>query len=107
MVGHRLPQLGETAHRRILVRGGGQRLGRSGDDVVRPAEIGEALAEIDRFMLARERRHALEDRGRKLCVERVHSRPISAWAASGARTLAPEMKKMKVSRGFGGGGSSA
>jgi hypothetical protein len=59
MIGDGLAELGQARHRRILV-GAGQRLGRLRDDVVRPAEIGKALAEIDGVMLGGERRHRVK-----------------------------------------------
>jgi hypothetical protein len=80
MGGDRLAQLGQAAHRRILARRAGQRRGGALDHVLGPAEIGEALAEIDRLELAREPRHMLEDGGRQVGEERVHAAPYSAAA---------------------------
>jgi hypothetical protein len=45
-------------------------------------------------MLDRQRRHVRKDGGRQIGEERVHKRSISARAASGLRSFAPEMKKM-------------
>ena len=93
MIGDGLPELGQAAHRRILVRSGQQSLGGPGDDILGPAEIGKALTQIDRPMLDGERRHAGEDVGRHVGEERVHSLAITAKAAAGLRTFAAEMKK--------------
>ena len=61
--GHRLAQFRHAGHRRILVAAVLQRVGRRLHHVRRPVGIGKALAEIDRLVLDRERRHHREDRG--------------------------------------------
>ena len=61
--GHRLAQLRHAGHRRILVAAVLQRVGRRLHDVGRAFGVGEALAEVDRVVLDRERRHHREDRG--------------------------------------------
>ncbi len=74
----RLAQRHQAARRRVLVRAMLQRVCRGVEDRVGPAEIGEALAEVHRAMLRRERGHALEHAGRHILVDRVHSGGHSA-----------------------------
>jgi hypothetical protein len=73
MVGDRFPQLRQPARGRILVRAFLQRAGRFIEDLLRPAEIREALAEVDRAVLRGGEAHPLEHADLHLLVERVHS----------------------------------
>ena len=61
--GDRLAQFRHAGHRRILVAAVLQRVGGGLHHVVRAVGVGEALAEIDRVVLDRQRRHHGEDRG--------------------------------------------
>ena len=59
---HRLAQLGNAEHRRVLVGTIFEGLGRDRAHVGGPIAVGEALAEVDRSMLGAELREDLEDR---------------------------------------------
>ena len=60
---HGLPQLGHAGQRRVLVTVVEQRIGRGPHHIRRPFLVREALAEVDRPVLRRQRRHDGENRG--------------------------------------------
>jgi hypothetical protein len=63
VLGDRLAQLGQAHHRRVLIVPLQQIVRRRPTHRLGPLVVGKALAEVDRLMLAGERRHHLEDRG--------------------------------------------
>src|SRR5437764_10344741 len=72
MGGDRFAQGRQPARRRILVRALFERPRGRVENLVRPAEIRETLAKVDRAMRRGQPRHPLEDAGLHLLVERVH-----------------------------------
>ncbi len=78
MVRHRLAQRHHPARRRILVRSLFDRARGRLKDLIRPAEIGKALPQIDRAVFRGEAGHALEHAGLHLLVKWVHGAAIAS-----------------------------
>ena len=82
MACHGLAQRRHAARRRILVRALLDRARRRVENRVGPAEIGKALAKVDRIMLRGEPGHAFEHAGLHLLVKRVHCGSLRMVAIS-------------------------
>ena len=63
MFGDRRAQFGQAHHRGILIVAVQHRIRRLAAHVLGAGIVGKALSEIDRLLLAGERRHHLENRG--------------------------------------------
>ena len=70
----RLPQFRNAHHRGVLVVAVHHRVRRRAADVLGAGIVRKALAEIDGVVVARELRHRLEDRDRKIGEHLVHGR---------------------------------
>ncbi len=93
MIGHRMAELGQAEHRRILVRPFDHCFRRRLQHRFGSAPVGEALAQLDRSALAGAGGHGFEDGGAHPGVERVHGAELVAACIFGCnRRISPTFR---------------